>query len=89
MDLESRKRWELYTKAKEVMLQRTHIPEATWWIVPAVEKKQARLNCIHHLLGQVNYVEVAREPIILPDRQFDPDFARALIPEEINIPAVD
>src|ERR1700704_4353915 len=33
MDLESRKRWELYTKAKEVMLQRTHIPEAPWWVV--------------------------------------------------------
>lgn len=73
MDLESRKRWELYTKAKEVMLQRTHIPEAPWWVVPAVEKKKARLNCIHHLLSQVNYTEVARDPIVLPERQFDPN----------------
>src|SRR5476651_1481733 len=55
MDLESRKRWEDYTKAKEVMLQRTHIPEAPWWVVPAVNKKKARLNCIHHLLTQVPY----------------------------------
>ncbi len=73
MDLESRKRWELYTKAKEVMLQRTHIREAPWWVVPAVEKKKARLNCIHHLLSQVNYTEVARDPIVLPERQFDPN----------------
>jgi polyphosphate kinase 2 len=49
MDLESRRRWEDYTKAKEVMLERTHIAEAPWWIVHAVDKKRARLNCIHHL----------------------------------------
>ena len=50
MDLESRRRWEHYTKAKEAMLERTHIPEARWWVVEAVDKKRARLNCIHHLL---------------------------------------
>ena len=58
MDLESRRRWELYTKAKEVMLERTHIPEAPWWIVEAVDKKAARLNCIHHLLQQIPYGDV-------------------------------
>lgn len=50
MDMESRRRWEQYTKAKETMLERTHIPEAPWWIIEAVDKKKARLNCIHHLL---------------------------------------
>ena len=50
MDLESRRRWEAYTKAKEVMLERTHTPEAKWWIVEADDKKRARLNCLHHLL---------------------------------------
>lgn len=47
MDMESRRLWEQYTKAKETMLERTHIPEAQWWIVEAVDKKKARLNCIH------------------------------------------
>jgi len=88
MDLESRRRWELYTKAKEVMLQRTHIPEAPWWVVPAVDKKKARLNCIHHLLSQVNYAEVEREPVKLPERVYHPDYTRAPIPEEIRIPQV-
>ena len=50
MDLQSRVRWEAYTHAKEAMLERTHIPEAPWWVVQAVDKKKARLNCIHHLL---------------------------------------
>ena len=51
MDVESRRRWEQYTKAKEAMLERTHIPEAPWY-VEAVDKKRARLNCIAHLLSQ-------------------------------------
>ena len=53
MDLQSRVRWEDYTKAKETMLERTHIDEAPWWVVQAVDKKKARLNCIHHLLSLI------------------------------------
>ncbi len=51
MDLESRRRWEAYTKAKEAMLERTHIPEAPWWVIEADDKKRARLNCIGHSAG--------------------------------------
>ena len=60
MDLESRRRWEDYTRAKELMLERSHIPEARWWVVQAVDKKRARLNCIHHLLKQFPYAEVSK-----------------------------
>ena len=88
MDLESRRRWELYTKAKEVMLQRTHIAEAPWWVVPAVNKKKARINCIHHLLTQVPYREVEHETVVLPPRVHHPDYTREPIPEEILIPQV-
>src|SRR5262249_6726604 len=60
MDLESRSRWEAYTKAKEAMLEHTHTLEAPWWIVEAVDKKKARLNCIRHLLEQIPYGEIVR-----------------------------
>ena len=66
MDVESRSRWEQYTKAKEEMLERTHIPEAPWWMVQAVDKKKARLNCIAHLLEQIPYQEVPNQPVVLP-----------------------
>jgi polyphosphate kinase 2 len=88
MDLESRRRWEQYTKAKEAMLDRTHIPEAPWWVVEAVDKKRARLNCIHHLLGQIPYSEVQREPIVLPQRIRHPDYIRGPVPKEMHVPAV-
>ena len=88
MDLESRKRWEEYTKAKEVMLQRTQIPEAPWWVVHGVDKKKARLNCIHHLLTQVKYKEVKHTPIRLPKRVYHSEYTRGPIPEEIFIPQI-
>jgi polyphosphate kinase 2 len=88
MDLGSRRRWELYTKAKEAMLERTHIPEAPWWVVEAVDKKRARLNCIHHLLGQIPYGEVRRPAIVLPARVRNPDYSRAPVPAEMFVPAV-
>jgi polyphosphate kinase 2 (PPK2 family) len=40
MDLESRRRWEDYTEAKEVMLERTNIPEAPWWVVQGWIRKR-------------------------------------------------
>ena len=88
MDLESRRRWEDYTKAKEVMLERTHIDQAPWWIVQAVDKKKARLNCIHHLLRQIPYGEIEHPAIVLPPRERHEDYVRHPIPEHIMVPEV-
>jgi polyphosphate kinase 2 len=88
MDLESRRRWEAYTKAKETMIERTHIPEARWWVVEAVDKKRARLNCIHHLLGQIPYRELPHEPVTLPARVHNPDYSRAPLPDDLYVPEV-
>jgi len=88
MDLESRRRWEEYTRAKEEMLERTHLPEARWWIVEGVNKKKARLNCIHHLLQQLPYQEVNHDAIMLPEREHKPDYLRAPIREEMHVPQV-
>ena len=87
MDMESRRRWEQYTTAKEIMLERTHIPEAPWWIIEAVDKKKARLNCIHHLLAQIPYDEVERDAVVLPERVHNPDYLRHPVPKEMFVPA--
>ena len=88
MDMESRRRWEQYTVAKETMLERTHIPEAPWWIVEADDKKRARLNCIRHLLSQITYDEIEREPVVLPERVHNPDYHRHPVPREMFVPMV-
>ncbi len=88
MDLESRRRWEEYTRAKEIMLERTHTPDAPWWVVQADDKKKARLNCIHHLLAQMPYSETERAPVVLPQRVRHDDYARQPVPAEIIVPEV-
>lgn len=86
MDLESRRRWEAYTKAKEAMIERTHIPEAQWWVVAADDKKKARLNCIAHFLSQIPYGEVQRDPIALPERVHNPNYIRGPVPDDLFVP---
>ena len=86
MDLESRRRWEDYTRVKEAMLEQTHIPEAPWWVVPADHKKQARLNCIRHLLAQFPYEAVERPEVRLPERVRNADYIRQPVPEEMIVP---
>jgi polyphosphate kinase 2 len=88
MDLESRRRWEAYTKAKEIMLERTHIAEAPWWVVQADDKKKARLNCIRHLLAQMLYEEVQVPTIELPQRVRQEDYSRSPTPPQIIVPQV-
>ena len=86
MDLESRKRWELYTKAKEIMFERTHIPEARWWVVQGEHKKKARLNCIQHLLTQVPYQPVTHPAVDLPPRVRHPGYRREPILAAMRVP---
>lgn len=88
MDLESRRRWEDYTKAKEVMFERTHIPEARWWVVEGDDKKKARLNCINHLLSQIPYQEIQRDEVVLPEREHHDNYQREPIGEDMYVPNV-
>ncbi|MES9971716.1 MAG: polyphosphate kinase 2 [Candidatus Thiodiazotropha sp.] len=86
MDLQSRVRWEDYTKAKEETLARTNIPEAPWFIVEGNDKKRARLNCIHHLLDQIPYKDIPNDAITLPDRVFNPNYERQVLPSSLYVP---
>jgi polyphosphate kinase 2 len=68
IDLESRLRWDAYSQAKDAMLAHTDCAHAPWYIVDAEEKKRARLNCIRHLLSQIDYQDVTPEKRALPER---------------------
>jgi hypothetical protein len=68
------------------MLERTHISEAPWYVVQAVDKKKARLNCIAHLLEQIPYDEIPYNPVVLPARVHNPDYHRGPVPPEMYVP---
>jgi polyphosphate kinase 2 (PPK2 family) len=68
MDLEARTLWGAYSRAKDEMMAHTDIEEAPWNVVHADVKRHARLNCITHLLGQVDYEDLTPDPIGLLSR---------------------
>ena len=88
MDIQSLYRWDEYTRAKEVMLQHTHIPEAAWWIVDAVDKRSARLNCMHHLLSQVPYQDIPHGTVALPEELYRGPHRRSMAPAAMQVPQV-
>ena len=68
MDVESYKRWYQYSAARDRMLDATDTEHAPWHIVRSDSKKQARLNCISHVLGRIPYDELPREKVVLGKR---------------------
>jgi polyphosphate kinase len=86
MDLKSYSRWFDYSRARDAMFEATDKPETPWFVVDANDKRRARLNLISHLLSQVPYEEVPREPVKFPKRQaqgdyVEPDYDYHYIPE--------
>jgi polyphosphate kinase 2 len=88
MDLESRTRWEEYSKAKDEMFASTDIKQAPWYVVNADNKKCARLNCISHLLSLIPYKDLTPEPIKLPPRQKEKGYVRPPITDQTFVPEI-
>jgi len=70
------------------MLAKTHTADAPWWVVQAVDKKRARLNCIAHLLSQIPYEDVPKPEIELPARVHHDDYVRHPVPADMYVPEV-
>ena len=86
MDLESRKRWQEYSRAKDVMMAHTDIKQSPWYVVNADSKKKARLNCIRHLLKRVSYKDLTPDPVKLPRRPSDEGYVRPPITDQTFVP---
>ena len=86
MDLESIKRWEWYSRAKDDMFTLTDIPEAPWYVVESDDKKRARINMIAHLLSTVPYRDVAEPSLKLPRRPKSTGYVRPPIDTQTFVP---
>ncbi|WP_424007460.1 polyphosphate kinase 2 [Haloferax denitrificans] len=87
MDLEARSKWADYSEAKDRMFEHTDVEEAPWHVVNADVKRHARLNCISHLLDQIDYEDLTPDPIELPARQDDTGYERPPIDSQNWVPA--
>ncbi|TDJ62231.1 MAG: polyphosphate kinase 2 [Proteobacteria bacterium] len=88
MDLQSRKRWVEYSKAKDSMFAHTDIKQAPWYVVNADVKKHARLNCIKHLLSMIPYQDLTPPAIELPLRQEARGYVRPPLTDQNFVPEV-
>ena len=86
MDLESRRRWVEYSKAKDAMFKQTDIKKARWYVVEADVKKRARLNCIRHFLNLIPYEDLTPAPFELPPRTEDDSYERPPIEDQHIVP---
>jgi polyphosphate kinase 2 len=88
MDIESRKHWVEYSKAKDEMFAHTDLEKTPWFVVNADDKKQARLNCIAHLLQQIPYHDMKPVEIEVPPRQVDTGYRRPSKSKQRFVPQV-
>jgi hypothetical protein len=88
MDLESRARWEEYSKAKDEMFAHTDIKQAPWYVVQADDKRRARLNCMTHLLSQVPYEDVTPPKLKLPPLKKGKGYVRPPMSDQTFVPEV-
>lgn len=88
MDLASREKWVEYSKAKDEMFKYTDIKQAPWYVVPADNKKRARLNCISHLLSLIPYEDLTPKPIELPPRQKNESYLRPPMSDQTFVPEI-
>lgn len=86
MDIESRNRWVEYSRAKDIMFSKTHIPEAPWFTVEANDKRRARLNCLSHVLSKVPYEDMTPPALKLPPRKSAKGYVRPPINEQFFVP---
>ena len=88
IDLESRKRWVEYSRAKDEMFKYTDIKQAPWYVVNSDDKKRAHLNCIHHLLSMIPYEDLTPEEMALPPRQEDKGYVRPPMSDQTFVPDI-
>lgn len=87
MDIEARRRWVDYSRAKDEMFKYTDTENSPWYVVNADIKRHARLNCISHLLDQIDYEDLTPEPIEFPKISKHPEYKRPPITEMNWVPA--
>ena len=86
MDVKSREKWVEYSKAKDEMFKHTDTKHSPWFVVPADNKKLARLNCISHMLSLIPYEELPSEPIVFPPRIESQDYVRTPMSDQTFVP---
>jgi polyphosphate kinase 2 len=88
MDIRSRDKWEVYSRAKDRLFDYTDIKQAPWFVVNSDDKKRARLNCINHIVSMIPYENILPDPIELPPRVESSGYIRPPFDEQTFVPTI-
>ncbi len=88
MDIESRSKWEDYSKAKDRMFDYTDIKQAPWFVVSSEDKKKARLNCLSHIISAIPHEDILPGPIDLPPIVKGTGYVRPPFDDQTFVPEV-
>ncbi len=86
MDLESRRLFREYSRAKDEMFKFSDIKQAPWWVIPADDKRRARLNCIAHFLDSLPYEDIMPDPPVLPPKEENKIYVRSPFEDQNFVP---
>ena len=86
MDIESRDKWVEYSMAKDKMFSYTDTKQSPWFVVPADDKRRARLNTIDHLLSLIPYEDLTPKPFKLPPLKHDVAYVRPPVTDQTFVP---
>ena len=86
MDIESRDKWVEYSMAKDKMFSYTDTKQSPWYVVPADDKKRARLNCIDHLLSLIPYEDLTPKSFKLPPLKQNLAYVRPPVTDQTFVP---
>ena len=67
IDLQSLDKWDDYTEARKAMFFHSDTADAPWVVVRSDDKKRARINCMRHVLSQLDYPEKDSSLVQPPD----------------------
>ena len=88
MDLKGREKWHEYSKAKDIMFAYTDTENSPWNVIDSDHKKSARLNCISHILSQIEYENVLPDSVSIPDIEKTNRYVRTPIDEQKFVPKI-
>ncbi len=86
IDIESRNKWVEYSMAKDKMFSYTDTKQSPWYVVPADDKRRARLNTIDHFLSLIPYEDLTAKPFKLPPLKHDVAYVRPPVTDQTFVP---
>ncbi len=85
IDQYAQKLWDKYTVAEYSMFMASHTEATPWAVIDSDNKKKARINCIKHVLNQIDYPEKTKQKHLKVDKDILSDADKKIAEFDNNV----